>query len=735
MIGKEDKKISITKFRGLYDRGSSDEVLPEFAQDLLNCTFVSDARFTTRSGTSKAFNAFHGTGIKRFFSATTLPMNYNEPTVVPPGITDGAGLLILDTTGAMYNGNSSAPIKTFQSGLDFCALNIGNRTLISPNNGVNGYQQGRLQIYDQATGIIRDAAGLAPAQTAGAGMFADNSPTAGNVALGVHKFAVVFETNTGFWTPVGPKAIMTGATITASASHLAPTIINLTGHNCETGESHNIYGATGTLGYYINDVWHVTKIDDNHFSIPVDTFGISTSGQTVTVYAGFMPAVMPGTGADGTHAVDIGGIPTGPSNTTKRLLLATRANEEEYFFIPDKPGFNSILSDNTTISATVNFDDTELISSADYLFDVLEVVPGGGGICKYAGRVVIAGPYFPGENERVILSNINDPETFNYVSGYIQVQTERDGNAVAGCFVLRSNLYITKFTGTFSAQDNGNDPSTWPVVVIDSVIGAYNYGLSTFTVSQPNPDTGDIILIANRTGLFMFDGVMRRPELSWNIQHLWLRINFEAFANVTVSHDPWNHLIYVACPLDNALDANTLLVCDYSDGRTYDVVRWSVFSFPWTLTSIGMLYWESSIFSPQIYTLLMASKAQNYVWALDPTKANDDGTKIYSYYVPGPVTFGPGGLNFFKLLNFRGWGQGKFILTLAQEDGQGAYQPPNLTLTPTPGRELQRQINFINEKMSVKFASGNTTGAMNDYAVVDRLDVWGLTRWDLRPSV
>ena len=43
-------------------------------------------------------------------------------------------------------------------------------------------------------------------------------------------------------------------------------------------------------------------------------------------------------------------------------------------------GYVHVHTIQIQLRRTVNFDDTDLTNSADYLFDLLEVIPAGGGI-------------------------------------------------------------------------------------------------------------------------------------------------------------------------------------------------------------------------------------------------------------------------------------------------------------------------------------------------------------------
>jgi len=720
----EDTKVSIDDFYGLYSRGSSDEVPTNHAADCLNIGFTSSGHAKTRSGLIKSITLPQGGGIQRFFVMTAIPTNIGEPVTSNPGSTDGDGLLWLSGSGNLYIGND--PTAKMSVPGDFCALNIANRTYLSPNSGKGGYIGGKLQIINSLTGAFKQAAGFAPEQPQNFSMVATVSASAGNVPSGRHKFAVIYETDTGFWTQPGPKIYYTCIPTAGN-----PTVFAAGNHGMITGESHRMItdGTWGNPTVNFSDAWHITRIDDAHFSLPVDSSGFGPVVGNFQIAGGVEPAEVI---ADGAHKIDIGAIPVGPAGTTKRIIIGTRADELEYFFIPDVPGSGSIIDDNTTTSTTVNFDDTDLVDSADYLFDILEAIPSGSSMCKYRNRLVITGPYLPGGlQERVLVSNIGDFETFNWVNGYIQVQSERDSNDVMSCYVLRDTLYLAKFVGTFATEDNGNFPSTWAVTVVDATIGNYCHGISNFTETQMAADTGDVVIVASRSGLYLFDGVMRRPELSWKIEALWRRINPNYFYKVTVAHDPWHHLIYVAAPIDSATSPSSVLVCDYSDGRTFDKVRWSIFQFHKNPTCLGMVYFGSTE-SPTEYTLKVGSidTGPTYLYSLEDTASTDDGNIIKSTYTPGPVYLG--GVGCFKLLHFRAWGVGRINMTINGLDDILAVTPQYLALSPSPGREYDRQVNFVNEKMNLKITNGDS---LNDYIVLDRIDTWGLQLWPIRPSV
>jgi hypothetical protein len=295
----------------------------------------------------------------------------------------------------------------------------------------------------------------------------------------------------------------------------------------------------------------------------------------------------------------------------------------------------------------------------------------------------------------------------------------------------------------FSTEDNGGNPSTWGVAVVDGAIGSYAHGTSTFTLSQSTPDTGDMIVFASKSGLYLFDGVVRRPELSNKISQLWLGINTDYFYRVTVTHDVWNHLIYIAVPILGATEPNYVLVADYSSGRDPDAIRWSIWKFHKDATCIGM----SFLGIDQTYTLRVGNKDTNKIWKLSPVNKDDDGNVMESYYIPGPLFIGAdgsgpdtGGVNVFKQLGFRVKGRNgaKFMLTLTDVDGLGAVYPPELILANAPRKDLMRGINFVNEKITLKIGNYSANGkvpALGDFFILDRIDLWGKQLWNSRPTV
>src|ERR1700690_3602620 len=248
MLGPEDKVIELKEFNGIWARGNPDEVPQDHFIDCLNLALVSKGKAITRNGLSEFFAVGVPNGeIVRFFQSSLQPLPVATDTV------DLLQWLFLDKNNNLYVGNSSTPILTLNNMNDFAALNMFNKTFISPNGGRLGSYGQWLQIYYSFNGtfILRNAAGPAP-RAASAVFAAANDTNAGHIPAGPHQFAVVYVTDTGFVTQPRPK-VKVSAAITITPGN--PTIITNAGpFDFVSGDSIEIQGMTGTWSA-LNNFW------------------------------------------------------------------------------------------------------------------------------------------------------------------------------------------------------------------------------------------------------------------------------------------------------------------------------------------------------------------------------------------------------------------------------------------------------------------------------------------------
>lgn len=595
----------VTRFNGLYSTGTEDvTVPPDHAVECINCVFAPK-QVGTRSGLS-----------------TTLSLGFTGARKVFQGTPGNLFFLVLNKTGSIYIDGTTLLLAV--SGMnDFGALNMYERVYISPHGGYSPIANQYVRVWDGST--IRLAAGYAP--TAASPMTYD-TVNAGRVEKGIHKFAVSYETDSGFITPPGPK---------------------------------------------IATVFTPTSVD-----------------------------------CPGEKRVNLYDVPIGPSGTVARHIFATKANEEEYFFVPDGK-----IWGNSSTTHNVDFYDNELIASADHLFDLLEVIPAGLGLAKYRGRMVLWG--FSGD--QVYVSRIGEPEAFSTVDGILHVPTESDGNNVKAVVTLRDVLYLFKFTGIYVTEDNSAEPSTWGVIRAEGGVGSYANGIASIVAAQAGLDTEDLLVFASKAGLFVFDGMVRRPELSWKVSELWKSFNPDYFYKVTVTHDVWNKMVYIVAPTGTSTENNLVLMVDYSDGWEAMQLKWSTWVFPFAPSHIGM----SSSTQDGQYRLRLVGLDEAKMYDLDPEALVDGTTDIASSYKCGPV--GQWAKTVFRGVQIaaRGLG-GNLDVRVEGQSGTPHKDLPSYPLGLTPKEDYIEQFNLECEQLYVKFSSADAK------FVVSGVDVLGKPR-------
>jgi hypothetical protein len=457
---------------------------------------------------------------------------------------------------------------------------------------------------------------------------------------------------------------------------------------------------------------------------------ITATGYTTTpgplISGVFTPVVLTTPGGE---EVSLTGIPTGPTGTVGRQLFATQAGLDVFYYV-------ATINDNTTTSYTLNFFDTDLVLSADSLFDLQPFILsgvgyGGVGLIKYNNRMLVIGP----TADKVLTSNGGDCESFNTVTGYISVPSEFDGNFSRTGAALFGVLYISKAVGIYSCQDNGyepNDPNyPWVVNSIDGVCGAYHHTIGTVTGSQPGLSFNSTLLLGNRDGIFLFNGNVQRPELTWKIRAVWAQLTVGYEALIRIAIDAFSDLFYVLLPINGSTTPNLLLIGDYSLGLDNQNIRWSIYTFPWVVNDIVMSAYDDGT-GGNGYYLRMGSN--NAIYRLDGSTLTDNGTAINNYYQTATLAPSPGAVNIFRFLRYRinGAANSNLLTTLYDEAGANAVTTPNLTLSSpsTASKDLGLQINFTNERCIVQFGTDATTDSFK----ISRLDVFAKARFPTRPN-
>jgi hypothetical protein len=231
--------------------------------------------------------------------------------------------------------------------------------------------------------------------------------------------------------------------------------------------------------------------------------------------------------------------------------------------------------------------------------------------------------------------------------------------------------------------------------------------------------------------MWLFNGNVGRPMLSSKVTNIWQTVNSAGENRIQVAIDNFNDLIYVILPTGVSTTPNLVLVADYSAGLDPENIRWSKYSFPWQVIAISMINFND--FGDFGYWLRM-SGASNSIYKLSPAYTVDySNVAISAYYQTALLAFAEGAINIFNYLRMRIRGAGTISITMTDEDGvnpNNIVTPPTLTLSNTPSQDLATQINYMNEKMSIKLAQSS----LNSNMTVTRLDVYGRVRFGARPN-
>lgn len=443
------------------------------------------------------------------------------------------------------------------------------------------------------------------------------------------------------------------------------------------------------------------------------------------------PAIFAQVTSTGDHSIDVSSIPNLGSNYVGCVILATKSipvelyngNQlgYEFFFVP------GVIVPTGTTTKTISFWDTDLLNSADYLFDNLSSIPAGLGLVNYNGRLAV---WCEHDNQHTIrLSNAGDPETFDSTAGFITLDPSESQTGIKNCFEYRKSLILCKGNRFYGTSDNGDSPNSWGVDMVDKSAGTECFGVAT--VLDARGVNNDRAFVATIPGLISYEGFVKRPELSWNIEDIWKRINKAKFNLVQVVDDPVNHRLLVSVPLDAATTISHILYADYSKAYTVygtldeKQIKWDMWTFPTApLSMAGDTHSTTS--QPLIHIALTGGN----IYDMKDGLTDDAGTAIAAYFQTNLKALIPGWQHHFAGMKLRCKGNGTLSIDLYGEDNSNHQSATGITLASSPGLEPDRTVNFINEKLSVKFG----VTAFGHYYIVTRIDTYCKPLWLRRAS-
>lgn len=606
---RDHKPIILEEFNGLWKRGDADSVPQDHFSEAINIQFIQGG-FETRDG----LDTYIAKGdVVRLY-------NYIMQT--------GESLLVLDTNGDIWHCINEVtiygPILSIPEMTDFGFTAIAGRAYITPfatfldDNGIK-YQKGLenefTYVYKGDGTAARKAAGNPPTNSDLKPFVCFNSSQIGLIDAGVHVIAVSVDGG-----PLGPTIFpvvqapggfqiqLTNIPIVAGADR---TIVMT-----KAIDPKDYVADQTTYTYY--EVLLITddtlesaliSIDDasmvsvfspgagiapTNLALQVENtevlgfadFGFRLFAVVYETDTGYLSA--PGPEFFGANSsvniktsIKISNIPISPDSfVTKRHIVATKVitgytgNQTGYqfFFVPE-----GTLENNTDNEITVDFYDQDLLDDASHLLDNFSEIPAMVGLTTYHGRMVGWASF-----EDISVGRISapgEPEAISQVDGLVIL--ELDGKPITNAQQFRDVLYFFKQTRTVSANDNGDVPASWPLVVIDQGIGASVHGVAT--VLDSGGVNIDFLFIVDFSGIMMFDGFYKRPELTWKIKDFWFALDQNEFDKIQILNDSLNMILYML------LTDSTILIGDYSNALSPKDIRWAIWNFDIDPTSITLI--------------------------------------------------------------------------------------------------------------------------------------------------
>lgn len=341
-------------------------------------------------------------------------------------------------------------------------------------------------------------------------------------------------------------------------------------------------GVAGKVEAGLHIIAVAYETDSGHITIPGPLVG---GVYTPTQYT-----------APGALKINLTGIPTGPAGTVARHILASKIARNfnndvtvpELFFVP-----GGKINNNTATTLTIDFYDTELLSSADYLLDLLATIPCGFGLTLYKGRLVSYGEFnsASGDNSTVRYSESGKFESVDSTGGFQNVYPGNGQVGVMNAIEQDGALYLFKKDRVYVTRDNGGPPNSWPIDLVD-VLGTHQDGIAKVDDSDLSLYKGAGI-IQNDRGIYRFRGGFEERALTYQIEDIYrTEVITRSFSGTTqlggsIVVDSERKLLFAIVTDDyydditnNVKGPSTVFVGNFEDGLDPDNIRWTIFSVP-----------------------------------------------------------------------------------------------------------------------------------------------------------
>ncbi len=767
----------IDDFRGLYRWYDEDSVPANHFIDCLNLEYIPRG-FNSRAGLSLLYDTEGGSiqikRIKRFEI---------------PGAADR--LIALDQFGNLWDasavgGIGGTAILTISTMTDFSLVSLYGRAYISPHNGLEGLQNEKIYVYDPSkSALARAAGGEAPSDFDLTVATLTPTVALANVAAPQAFSSGVALTQTS--TPYLPPTSSTlKFTLVKGTSTITAMTLTVVGKNAKGEDTTKVYVnkvlSLGPLTFTCVDIWsRINSITPSAITggIGTATLGVKVTGQppgkvevglhviavAYETNSGFItrPGPAAGSGVNynvfnvtkGRKALTVSGIPaTPPTGVTKIHILASKSivksrytgNPDEYelFFVPESGGGKI---DAGTTSANINFFNADLVDSADFLRDNLDDIPAGVALLATSkGRLLIAGvnstsSVVPVQDDTEQIANNTviwgskggEPESFSSTDGFVIVKP--GGEGIRNLAEYRTLIYAYKGTRTYATQDNDGLPVTWELNSVDDAIGTECHGVSISLGSDSASE--DVLIVASRSGLQVFNGTYAERPLSWKIREIWDNIVKEdSFNKVEVAIDPVNKFIFIAIPFEiTGYPVGSLLYADYSDGLSWETIKWCPWVFYRTQDSITQILIPTSIFTTfadDIPVLRIGSENNSvYTYQYKANVINDVDTVKTAFFQTSNLNNSEnGGVTHITGVRLLASGPCTLKSTIIGPKGVVTESLANNTLVSTQASNLLIKLNFVEDRISYKGLIDGTIEKMS----FSRIWVFGTEAWLERPA-
>lgn len=411
------------------------------------------------------------------------------------------------------------------------------------------------------------------------------------------------------------------------------------------------------------------------------------------------------------------------------IVMTSTTNLNRYFFVPGLGPYGVPGGGSTTITATIDISDDDLISTATEVtdnFNLFTQDSSGNGpfnpflVVEYGQRV----GYFT-ELNGVFQYYFSEPANHQTITADQHVRYLPGFRKITSAFVINNLLYVLGPHWTYSDYDNLLKPVQWAASsLIDGRIGT----LSTRGVSV-NSSQG-FAWVADVSGLYVFQGGSYAPRpVSYQVDPDWKRINWAAAMTVQVKDNNDKQQVYVLAPLDGATSPTHILVFDYSNGLTPETIKYSLWSLASYAPGSMEMFQNPTTKKVELWTGRSTSgKVLRQMNDVDDiTPYNDDGVGVDATYEmalqPG-MNAEIGSVWAHYGAQVRVKGSGSLAVTSYSMDRVRSIAWQAITMALLPGKEYTKQFDLKSEGVSHRFS--NST--LNEYFILSAVrhfyDYW-----------